>query len=133
MTLKEKVIQARQDEPNKRAIEIARDFNCSRERVRQLLMGANLATTVPHYIATRGHNRGPRVQGVPIKVVPSRPSIAPIVGQLTSTKVCPRCGSTHLYLTEDINTWDVSCLICGQLVTFQFKGVVKSDMEMRAC
>ena len=126
MTLKEKVIQAREDNPTRRAIDIASDFGCSRERVRQLLQAAGLKTTVPSYVPTRIRHIGPRVHGYRIAVSQPRPPIYPAINKSESCDVCPRCNGTFLYLAEEYDTWDVKCITCGQLISFTFKALVLS-------
>ena len=121
MTLKEKIRLAREDNRTRRAIDIADDLGCSRERVRQVLKMLGLETTVPSYVPTKNHNRGPMVQGRAIRVAPARAPIPPAINELTGTKVCPRCDGIFLYLSDEDNSWDVRCFTCGQLIGFRFK------------
>jgi len=116
VTLREQVVQARIDDPNRRAAHIAADLDCSRERVRQLLKLEHLDTTVPGYVPTKASLKyGPR-----IKVIEPQPPIPPMVilEQPGVRTKCPRCSSTFLYTDDDGYDLEVKCLSCGQIVTF---------------
>jgi len=111
--LTNQVVQLRSDNPNMRAIRIAEELGCSRERVRQLLKKAHLPTKVPNYVPTKS---------APLYKLHTR--IVPPIKASTCLKVpprCPKCQSAYLYLEETPESWDVCCAICGQLVTFVTK------------
>ncbi len=100
MTLAEMVVLAREENPNRRATAIAEDLGCSRERVRQLLVRAGLATKVS-------------------VVLPG--SVSPQVDSIEIPDACPRCGGDKYYRADEGQTVDIKCHVCQQLISFKFK------------
>ena len=107
MSVAEHAIALRQEHPTMRAIEIAKELNVSRERVRQVLKRAGLATTVPAPILTKKTGR----QHHPSSYLPT----------VVAPTYCPKCVSDWLYKEGTIDGDEVWCAMCGLMVAFSLR------------
>ena len=110
-----KVIELRREDPTLRAIRIAEQLGISRERVRQILYKANLATTVPASIPT-----------MRARVSPHRSSYrpAPVYHPLPTPHLqmpdeCPKCQHSLLYREKvEYGEEEIWCAMCGLMIAF---------------